>query len=144
VDELMTGMLVAGSKPLLSRITIGSLADLGYQVDYSKADSYTKANLGPGCTCRRRRTERSLAEMDHGDTVQLGLHSRPGVQQRRLSDNLRQSAIEYGQTVLASRALGVNRKLANADDAVYVGDQIVSVLVRDGDNIHGVIVKRIV
>jgi trimeric autotransporter adhesin len=98
VDELMTGILVAGSKPLLSRITIGLLADLGYQVDYSKADTYTKANLGPGCTCRRR-TERSLAEMDHGDTLQLGSQSQPGVQPRRLSDKLRQSAIEYGQAV---------------------------------------------
>jgi Leishmanolysin len=142
VDELMTGILVAGSKPLLSRITIGSLADLGYQVDYSKADTYTKANLGPGCTCRRR-TERSLAEMDHGDTLQLGSQSQLGVQPRRLSDKLRQTAIEYGQAVLASRALNANRKLTHADGAVYVGDQIVSVLVREGDNVHGVIVKRI-
>jgi Leishmanolysin len=144
VDELMTGVLAAGSKALLSRITIGSLADLGYEVDYSKADLYTKANLGHGCTCGRR-IERSLSEMNHGDTLQLGLQSRRDVQPRRLSEKLRQSAMEYGQAVLASRALDhANRKLINIDDAVYVGDQIISVLVREGDDVHGVIVKRIV
>ncbi len=38
--ELMTGFSDDGAMPL-SRLTIASLADLGYQVDYSKADPYT-------------------------------------------------------------------------------------------------------
>ncbi|HQR09287.1 MAG TPA: leishmanolysin-related zinc metalloendopeptidase [Gemmatales bacterium] len=42
-NELMTGWLNNGVNPL-SRVTIASLADLGYQVDISKADNYT----GPG------------------------------------------------------------------------------------------------
>ena len=37
--ELMTGLLDLGGEPL-SRITIESLADLGYEVDLSQADSY--------------------------------------------------------------------------------------------------------
>ena len=36
----MTGWLNAGANPL-SRVTAASLADLGYQVDLSAADSYT-------------------------------------------------------------------------------------------------------
>ena len=39
-NEVMTGYVNSGSNPL-SRITIGSLADLGYQVNYSAADNYT-------------------------------------------------------------------------------------------------------
>ncbi len=38
--ELMTGFSDDGDMPL-SRLTIASLADLGYQVDYSQADPYT-------------------------------------------------------------------------------------------------------
>jgi hypothetical protein len=38
--ELMTGYLAAGSSPL-SSITIGSLADVGYTVNYTTADAYT-------------------------------------------------------------------------------------------------------
>ena len=38
--ELMTGFISTGVTPL-SAITLGSLADLGYQVDYSAADSYS-------------------------------------------------------------------------------------------------------
>ncbi len=39
-NELMTGFLNSGVNPL-SRVTIGSLADLGYSVDESKADPYS-------------------------------------------------------------------------------------------------------
>lgn len=39
-NELMTGWLNNGVNPM-SRITIASLADLGYQVDITKADSYS-------------------------------------------------------------------------------------------------------
>ena len=39
-NEVMTGFLNNGNNPL-SRITIASLADLGYQVNLSAADSYT-------------------------------------------------------------------------------------------------------
>lgn len=38
--ELMTGFVSAGSNPL-SAITIGSLEDIGYEVDYAAADPFT-------------------------------------------------------------------------------------------------------
>jgi hypothetical protein len=41
VNELMTGFLNNGANPL-SRITVGSLADLGYTVNYAAADPYSK------------------------------------------------------------------------------------------------------
>lgn len=44
-NELMTGYINVGSNPL-STVTIASLADLGYHVDLSKADSYSVPGLG--------------------------------------------------------------------------------------------------
>jgi hypothetical protein len=42
-NELMTGFVSLGSNPL-STITIGSLADIGYTVNYTTADAYTVTN----------------------------------------------------------------------------------------------------
>jgi hypothetical protein len=41
-SELMTGWAGPGTALPLSRITVASLADLGYQVDMSKADAYSR------------------------------------------------------------------------------------------------------
>ena len=40
VNELMTGWLGSGVNPI-SKITIGSFEDLGYQVNYEAADNYS-------------------------------------------------------------------------------------------------------
>jgi Leishmanolysin len=146
VDELMTGVLVRGSTPMLSRITIGSLQDLGFQVDYSKADSYTKANLGPGCTCARRR---SLMEMSHGETLHLGGLRRSGENgnvKRKISTSAHQAAMEFGQSLLAERAAAhyANRRTQEetVSEAIYVGHKVVSVLIYDQDDVYGVVVHR--
>jgi hypothetical protein len=97
-DELMTGFADAGSNPL-SRITVASLEDIGYDVDYSSADSYTESDLNPNCVCRRRRT---LVDMMHGETHQLGLRI-PGAQRRKLSGALFDLAVTYGKEKLAQR-----------------------------------------
>jgi hypothetical protein len=44
-NELMTGFISAGNNPL-SAVTIGSLADIGYTVDYGAADPYTVPPAG--------------------------------------------------------------------------------------------------
>src|SRR5215207_4498866 len=45
-NELMTGFLDSGANPL-SRMTIGSLEDFGYTVDYGAADGYNIPGLPP-------------------------------------------------------------------------------------------------
>ncbi|MGI8981762.1 MAG: leishmanolysin-related zinc metalloendopeptidase [Pirellulaceae bacterium] len=42
VNELMTGWAGPGTQLPLSRITVASLADIGYQVDMSKASAYSR------------------------------------------------------------------------------------------------------
>lgn len=44
-SELMTGWASGGME--LSKVTVGALHDLGYQVDYGGADAFTPAGLGP-------------------------------------------------------------------------------------------------
>jgi hypothetical protein len=44
-NELMTGFLNSGTNPL-SRITVGSLADIGYQVDLNSGDPYSPPGGG--------------------------------------------------------------------------------------------------
>ena len=51
-NELMTGWINSGQSNPLSRITIASLADLGYQVNLSAADTYTAST-----TTSYRRTQ---------------------------------------------------------------------------------------
>ncbi|MBU6216656.1 MAG: hypothetical protein KGR17_08640, partial [Acidobacteria bacterium] len=57
--ELMTGFLDVGSNPL-SRLSIASLADMGYRVDLDQADAYTL----PGSLLR---LQMLLAEHEHDD-----------------------------------------------------------------------------
>jgi len=132
--ELMTGSLDNGRLNPLSRITIASLEDLGYEVDYSTADAYGRSDLGAGCTCTRRL--RSILDMAHGETQQLGLRS-PNTPRRRLSEEMRDHAIGYGRAIMANRtaSLSVGRRaeLASEKGFSYVGDQVVSVVVEDVD-----------
>ena len=140
-DELMTISLDNGRLNPLSRITIASLEDLGYEVDYSTADAYGRSDLGAGCTCTRR--QRSILDMAHGETQQLGLRS-PNTPRRRLSVEMRDKAIEYGRAMLANQTVSLSveqTKLASEEGLTYVGDQVVSVVVEDVDgSIYSVVV----
>ena len=49
-NEIMTPLIDAGANPL-SRVTVATLEDLGYTVDYKAADSYTSFNQT--CKCNR-------------------------------------------------------------------------------------------
>lgn len=48
--ELMSPYL-RGKTSRLSSISVALLEDLGYTVDYSKADPYGRSNLNPACVC---------------------------------------------------------------------------------------------
>jgi hypothetical protein len=149
-SELMTGFLnQAGVNPL-SNITIATLDDLGYTVNYSTAEKFTKSNLNPNCRCGSIR--RSLFDMMHGATRQLGLRSSTQPR-RRLSDEAYQMAMDYGMNILTERAQAVNSfssSLVAAPDngtvenatSIYVGHQLISVLVEDGGQMYGVMVMN--
>jgi hypothetical protein len=96
--ELMTGFSNSGTNlNPLSRITVASLEDIGYTVNYTNVDTYTRDDISANCRCNRRRT---LNDMMHGETHQLGLRLKPGLERRRLSDEMYNIAITYGKKKL--------------------------------------------
>jgi hypothetical protein len=138
-QELMTP--VSGGLNQLSRITVGSLQDMGYQVDYSKADSFTRADLAPSCTCSARglrgQEQPPLGEMDRA-TSQGFSTSRP---RRQLSEAAKATAIGAGLKYLDARTQIADSTLL-PPGVIYMGDKAVSVLMVEDGEIHGVLVTR--
>jgi hypothetical protein len=128
----------------ITRVTLGVLADLGYTVNYTRADALRAADLGVGCTCAKngngRRDLESTGQHHPDPAPQLlfqPLH-------RKLSAAGHQRAVEFGRSVLAERAASVSahgrRRLIDTSDVVYVGDQVVSILIAEGDEVYSVVV----
>lgn len=120
-SELMTGFLNGAGPHPLSRITIATLEDLGYTVDYSMAESYGTNDVNSACTCNG---QRSLQLSAH----QLGT-SHQSTRRRSLSAEAHQMAMDYGQEILLQRPEGGDTTLP--DGVVYVGDQMVVVFVEE-------------
>jgi hypothetical protein len=146
----MTGFQDNFTSPL-SRITVGTLHDMGYQVNYAMADPFARGDLNASCTCptrRLRQTVRSVLDMKHGEVFSVGSvasghiseTSRP---RRRLSATVEAAAIEAGLEYLHTKGQE-NHNAAQLHDLglTYVGDKVVSVLVLVDGEIYGVTVRK--
>ena len=93
-DELMTTII--SEHHLLSRVTIATLEDIGYQVDYDQADSYSLRDINPACACNRRLRQSS-------DLTRS--------KRRKLSDEGREGAIRHGRSLIQDNmiALALNK-----------------------------------
>jgi hypothetical protein len=147
-NELMTGFLGPSASPL-SRITVGTLQDLGYQVDYSEADAFSRSDLAASCTCpvrRLREKKRDLLDMKHGEVFSLASvasgRTASGRARRRLSQAAEAMAIEAGLEHLQTNTQYANVTLADDLGITYVADKIVSVLVLEHGEIYGVAVRK--
>lgn len=124
--ELMTGFLSGGM--LLSKVTIGTLEDIGYEVNYGAADPYTMADLGPGCAAscpekRRQRQLRSLATTD----------------QKELSEEGLSQIKDFARMQLGSDNNLVSRTSSTASgDGLLVTSDSIHVLFMENDEIHSV------
>lgn len=119
--ELMTGLAEPDGAPNpLSRISLGSLEDLGYTVDYSMADEYSFENLScPG---------------DNEANRYLRKPAKP-----QLSMEGKKIAQHYGENLLER---GRNRKPDTiGGDLVYTADQHISVIYQENDAIFFVDVE---
>ena len=69
-DELMTAVISTDSQVSqpLSKLTIASLADLGYVVDYTQAESYSL----PSASGSLLRAQSARSELDLGDHIRRG------------------------------------------------------------------------
>lgn len=112
----MTGYLNLGVQAPLSRVTVGGLEDIGYEVDYKRADPY-RLDSQARCNCA---AGRSLRES-------LGAPYR-----RRVSEGVVEEAIQWGREQLKLQAASEEDP---EEDTIYLGDKLIVVYVFDGDQI---------
>lgn len=139
--ELMTPFINSGVTDPLSRITVASMEDLGYRVDYSKADAYGRADIGTSCVCNRR----ALRDGPSGESRPLDRDdpaSPPPPRRRHLSAAMRAYATQRGREFMAKRVKPVNVVQSGVPAYEYIGDRVVSVVVQEGDGIFSVMVHR--
>ena len=124
-----------GSVPYqLSRITVATMEDIGYTVNLDAADPYTSANMDSSCVCNNGR---------HAADRQEEIPT--------LSSELYHEATAYGKRVLKRKHRDRERRLRqnpgltfDEEDrgGIYVGDQVMYLLVRENDALHTVIVTQ--
>jgi Leishmanolysin len=142
-SEMMTGYFNNEGGNPISKISIGSLHDLGYTgVDYSKADAYTPSHVNSKCICNRR-----LLQEIKNTTADSGSRTSPfrqTIRRRKLSAEGLEIATNFGKAMLAKDKAehdkATSRKYNN--DLTYVGADVVSVLYIEENNIYGVIVTN--
>jgi len=120
-DEVMTG--IPSNRPhQMSRLTVGTLRDIGYQVNLNKADRFRRQDLNSSCLCSNRR--------------RLGT---PGVSQstprRRLSDDMQKRAMAYGHDFMA-------RNSVDSLQGDFLRGSVAVVYVEEGGEIFKVVVPR--
>jgi hypothetical protein len=134
--ELMTGYSDLDVLNPLSRVTVGSLEDIGYTVDYKQAQEFTASDLNPSCVCQRR--------LEHGEMhfLRSSTREQDAPRRHRLSKEKQQKAVEHGLKILDARAAkGPPHKLPTGVE--YVGDKVIAVLIHDDIGaVHGVLVRR--
>ena len=135
--ELMTGY--ASGKLPMSRITVGGLEDLGYEVDYSKADDFSQSELAEECVCNG---SRKLETSDSFTRRMLKAKPTQSQKRRKLSDEGMAIATEYGRAHLAKMRLpsssASNWRSPNGQEVQYVGDRSVHVLYHENGQMHAV------
>ncbi len=108
----------------ISRVTIGSLQDLGYTVNYDAADEYTVAN--PVCSSRR------LGLFGHNTNAEK--QGRRRLPKKQLSDFGRGKANERGRSGLARAKQ--NRPNFDPPGLMYVGHLFQDVLYFEDGVVH--------
>jgi len=126
----MTGYLAGATSTPLSRITVGSLFDLGYTVDMRAADAFTIANLGScGSFCPAAR-RRHLRVPEHL------ISSEKDSRRRKLSDKGMVAVKEYAKDKFEKMRLAQPMDLPDGVD--YVGDKLIEVFYEEDGIIHDV------
>jgi hypothetical protein len=109
-----------GRSMALSRITLASLEDMNFTVNYNAADSYTAEDLNPECVCEDRRLRRRSHDSKSG-------------RHHEISRRSLQAATLIGQEYLGK--LSVEQPTGD-----YVGGEAVFVLYEDGGEVYNVLV----
>ena len=118
-NEVMTSKITQGYEPL-STLTIATLQDMGYSVDYSQAEFYDARFMNPLCLCFFRR-------LGHSHTQSTT------PKRRKLSKEGEQAAVAYGAAHIAQ----VQTQTGDVGPDLEL-NPTVFVMYAEGDEIHGV------
>jgi hypothetical protein len=122
--ELITPLAEsAGTAMPISQLTVASLDDFGYIVDYDFADEFTPDQVSPSCSCNAR--VRSLS----------------GNKRRKLSDEGKEKAIADGLAFLEKLDNSAKNNALPRKDNVVVAD-VVTVLFKEGEDYFSVTVNK--
>lgn len=133
-SEMMTP--TANADLPISRMTIASLEDLGYTVDYGAADNYFPGRLNPACRCNLDRVRRRLSD-NQTNSIEDNRHAQQ--QRRRLSEEGYQAALAYGKKEIAENQQSM--ALFPGDDQLSdLGTEMIYVLYLENDVVHHIMV----
>lgn len=138
-SELMTGFNTGDQE--LSRVSIATLEDMGYVVDYSQAGPFSADMLDPSCVCSANAVQD--ADESFKATIEAGSTFHKDSRSLQASEQARQQAIDYGKARLKKKSSAYSIELGNSyqrDGRIYLADKVVVVLYFDGDDIKSVIV----
>jgi len=131
-NELMAPSISENPNSLkaISPVTIGSLEDMLYKVDYTKADALTAANLGSTCVCLPLKEDESLFSSDYVPLSSEGL--------AEAIDVGTQTLLEQERRIIA--ALGEEQVAALAEEGLEV-HSVLTVLYLENKRLHEVLVE---
>lgn len=125
--EMMTGYLSGVDQPL-SRITIGSLEDIGYDVDYSQADTFSKNDLNLnycGTSCRGTNQLRHLVSK--------------GVLKKPLSPAGHAAVVDFAKKEFMSLQ---KEPEEHPEQFVYIGGRSIDVMYEEDGEVYVVTITR--
>ena len=134
LNEVMTS--AANTNLPVSRLTLAGLEDLGYDVDYSQAESFTAVDLNPSCVCNNRLRRTQFDGDNTLSTVETS--SSNGHKRRKLSTAGNQYATEYGQSILAKNREQIS--LLPESDVPDIGGDVVYVIYLEEGTVYSVLV----
>lgn len=104
----------------VSRVTIGALEDLGYTVDYSKADSFGASDVAASCRC----SDSSSRALIRKVSEQSG---------RQLSSSGFDAAVSYGKELISKYQSNMRQESEIADMGYIVGNAAIVLVYEDGE-----------
>lgn len=157
LGELMTGFSTDGLE--LSIFTVAALDDLGYIVDYSRADPFDVSKMSPSCVCNRRQ----LSDVGTDELEPFSFIQRAGGvsllnsnqvsndssdsddnsdEKPPLSDEGSRIARAHGMSILDANYEWKEAFLTDEQAELYIGDQIIVVLYLENGFKYTVMVRR--
>lgn len=104
----------------VSRVTIGALEDLGYAVDYSKADDFGTSDVAASCRCPGSSSRSLVRKVSESS-------------ERQLSSSGFDAAVAYGQELISQHQPRMRQESNVTDTEYVVGNAAVVLVYEDGE-----------